>query len=89
MTPTNFPQMTTRFGKPEDWHDEQCKPIGAFVGEIQGGTLDGLQQVVVAWQPSPDEIAEILGGKPVFLTMVGGLAPHFLTTNFEAATHPA
>lgn len=40
-------------------------------------------------QPTEDEIRQIVLGAPIFLTCLGGLPPHFITTNFQQATNPA
>lgn len=89
MTPAPFPESNAVFRRPPDMHEQQCQDVGAYWGEIQGGSLDGQRVVVVAWQPSPEEIAAIQAGKPVFLSTIGGLPPHFLSTDFHTATHPA
>ncbi len=88
MNPTNFPEANAVFGTPKDLAPSQCRAIPAFRGTVDGGSVDGLVFVVVAWQPTPEEIEDIKNGKPVFISMVGGLAPHYLTTDFFAATHP-
>lgn len=85
MTPTNFPQANARFGPPETYDESQIATIYAHNRVIQGGTLDGDTQVIVAWKPSAAEAMEIFQGKPIYLSMIGGLAPHCLTTSFEDA----
>jgi hypothetical protein len=45
--------------------------------------------VVVAWKPTAEELAALNAGAPVFLTTLGGLPPHFITTDFAAATTPS
>lgn len=89
MTPTNFPQANKVFKAPPDLEESQCMPLPAYVGIVRGGSLDGALQVVVAWMPTAEEIEALRRGEPIFLSMMGGLAPHYLTTNFHAATHPA
>lgn len=66
--------------------EEQVKTIPGYIGELQGGNLDGGCVIVVAWKPTPDELIDLAQGKPVFLSCIGGLPPHFLSTSFEAAT---
>lgn len=89
MTPVTFPQQTHIFGKPGSWSDSQCKPVPAYLGQAQGGSVDGIPIVVVAWQPDAEALAKLNSGEPIFLTMCGGLAPHFLSTSFEEAIRPA
>lgn len=89
MTPTIFPQANCRFKAPTDLEESQCMTIDAFKGKVVGGSVDGSDFVVVAWTPTPDELAKLNAGSPIFLSMMGGLAPHFLTTNFDEAIKPA
>jgi len=85
MSPATFPQANIRFGPPPDLDGSQCGTIPAHVCEIQGGNLDGSQAVVVAWLPDPDDLARLQAGHPIYLTMLGGLAPHLLATTFDQA----
>lgn len=89
MTPTNFPESNATFGPPEDLEESQCMQIRAYVGEAKSGSVDVMPFVVVAWMPSLTDLSRLASGQPVYLTMMGGLAPHFLTTTFEEAIRPA
>lgn len=89
MSPTVFPEANTVFGPPSDLEESQCASIPAYVGEAKGGSVDGSKVVVVAWYPTPNERDLIQHGAPIFITMMGGLAPHFLTVSFNEATLPA
>lgn len=89
MNPVNFPESNARFGPPSDLTEEQCKTIFAFMSEVTGGSVDGANMVVTAWKPTPEELEELNAGNPVFLSCLGGLPPHYLTTNFQNATNPA
>lgn len=89
MTPTDFPQSNTTFGPPTDMDQNQCKPVRAHISRVLGGSVDGAIVVVVAWQPSEQDIVRINSGAPVYLSMMGGLYPHFMTTEFEQAVNPA
>ena len=68
--------------------DSQVDPIRAFVGEVAKGSCEGARLVVVAWAPSAEERAAIEAGSLVYLSMIGGLLPHFITTDFANATNP-
>jgi len=89
MTATNFPEANTRYGPPPDLDANQCGTIFAYVGEVRRGSVEGARQVITAWQPDERERAAIAAGSPVFLSCLGGLPPHFLTTNFAEANNPA
>ena len=89
MTPISFPEANARFKAPADLHENQVATIMAYTGPIPGGSMDGEKMVVVAWQPTPGELDALNAGAPVFLTTLGGLPPHFLTTDFTNATKPA
>jgi hypothetical protein len=87
MTPATFPESNRTIGKPADWDESQCGGIRAFVGNLQGGTLDGCPIFVTAWNPTLEEIEAIKNGAKIYLTWCTGvLAPHTVTTNFKAAT---
>jgi len=88
MTPIYFQQANKVFGPPPDMDENQVQRIHAHVAEAASGSCDGSPMVVVAWQPNIHELSDIVSGGPVFLTVIGGLPPHFLTTRFEQAINP-
>lgn len=61
------------------------------MGEIRNAqsNLDGSRFVVVAWKPTPEELNELNNGGMIYLSMLNGLLPHFLTTDFKAAAYEA
>ena len=89
MTPVAFPEANSRYGAPDGLAESQVMTIAAFQHEVQGGSLDGHPQVVVAWMPSPEDLAVLNDGKPLYISMMGGLAPHYPSVDFYQATHPA
>lgn len=70
-------------------HENQVATIHAYSTEAAQGSCDGTPMVVTAWKPTAQEMADIASGTVVFLTCLGGLPPHFLTTRFEQAINPA
>jgi hypothetical protein len=88
MIPIQFPEANTRYGPPPDLAESQCMTIHAYQGTVERGSVEGAAIVVVAWKPSPQEIEAMLAGKPIFLSCLGGLPPHFLSTDFETAINP-
>lgn len=91
MSPTQFPEANTTFGPSADLEESQCFRIPAYRGEVRNpkSSVDGALICVVAWMPTNEEIEALKSGVPVYLSCLGGLPPHFLTTNFEDATNPA
>lgn len=89
MTPVHFPEANTRFGPPHDLAEAQCRTIHAYTGTVERGSVEGAAVVVVAWRPSVVDLVKINAGEPIFLSCIGGLPPHMLTTSFEEATQPA
>ena len=89
MIPLRFPEANTLFGPPEGLAESQVMPIPAYTGKIAGGSMDGSSVVVVAWQPTAEELALLNAGQPLFLSFIGGLPPHFPCLSFQEATHPA
>jgi hypothetical protein len=89
MTPTTFPEANTRFVAPDDLDPSQVMAIPGWRGWAIGGSLDGCPLCVVAWTPTEAERAAIAEGKPIFISLAGGLAPHFPAMSFEEASRPA
>lgn len=89
MSPVKFIEANCYFGPPPDLTSEQVQVIHAWRGESASGSVDGAPMVVTAWQPSEAELADLAAGAPVYLTAMGILQPHFLSTSFATATNPA
>jgi len=82
-----FPESNQVFNPPPDLDPSQCSAAEAFVGVIQQGNLDGHTFVVVAWKPTPEELEELNRGGLIYLSVLGGLPPHFLCTDFKTASY--
>lgn len=82
MIPTQFPQANTHFKAPPGYTEDQVATIPAFVGELEGGNMDGSEAVIVAWQPSPAELELLAKGNPVFIGFLAGVPPHFVCAAF-------
>ena len=89
MNPINFKEANTKFGPPKELAESQCLTIPAHVTRAHGGSVDGAEIVVVAWEPTAEERERIITGSPIFISMIGGLSPHYLTTSFSEAINPA
>ena len=89
MIPAPFPQSNISVVAPNDLDESQCMTIPGYHGRVKGGNLDGATILVVAWQPTEQEIELIKAGGPIYLSFVGGIPPHFPSMSFEEATNPA
>lgn len=87
MTPTKFPESNCLFGPPVEFEESQIGTLHGCKGRASKGNLDGIDFIVTAWQPSPEEIKAIVDGAPIFLTVLwDALPPHLLSTSFSDAT---
>ena len=89
MKPIQFEQANSKMGPPDELVESQCGTVATFKTQIVGGSCDGLPLCVVAWRPDESDIHTLVKGGVVFVSVIGGLPPHFLTTDFHSATHPA
>lgn len=89
MTPEKFPEANITFGPPSELEESQCQSVSGYRGQVQGGSCDGLQQVIVAYRFTQAELEFLMEKKVIYLSMIGELAPHFLSYNFHQASHPA
>lgn len=88
MNSVLFIEANTHLKPPSDLDESQCASIPAYVGQVNGKSCDGAPLIVVAWQPDEQELEDIKLGKPIFLSCLGGIPPHFLCTKFEFAISP-
>lgn len=58
---------TRRIGKSQGY-------LGLCVRDFVFG--NGTPAMATAWQPTPDEIARIVAGAPIYLTILGSAHPH-------------
>jgi hypothetical protein len=89
MNPIKFDECNTFFGPNTEMEDVKCEITPAWVGDAEGGSLDGLRMAVCAYKLDEHELKEILEGGYIYVTMVGGLSMHYMSTNFHDATHPS
>ena len=90
MNPVKFPEANCRFSAPADMAESQVMTIHAYRGVVARGSVEGSAIVVTAWRPTPEELAVLNAGHPLYLSFLGGgLPPHFPTVNFQQAIAPA
>lgn len=67
MTPIPFPADThIIITSPADWDYETHGPCADLHVEVADNVF------ISCWKPSREEVREILGGKPIMLSVVGG-----------------
>lgn len=89
MTPVKFIDANSKFVAPEGYEESQVATISAYVGQAMRGSCEGAKLIVVAWKLDEDELSFLQENKIMYLTMLGGLAPHYLSLTFEQAKNPA
>ena len=47
------------------------KSQGYFGLPLRDEVVDGVPQMVTSWQPTPAEIADLMAGAPIYLTVIG------------------
>lgn len=88
MDPVEMPISNATYGPPAGYQESQVRTVSAYRGEIPGpNSMEGDLFVVVAWKPSEEDLERLRQGGLIYMSMVGGLCPHFLTTNMEEACY--
>jgi hypothetical protein len=65
---------TRELGKPANWNAERDGECGSLA--ILDVTAEGGHNVMMsAWYPTPDEVARIAAGEPVYLSIWGVMHP--------------
>lgn len=73
MIPKHISGATRHLGKPDNWDDAQN---GQCVGlPIKDNVIDNCRYMISAWEPSPEELAAIIGGAPILLYVSGVAHP--------------
>jgi hypothetical protein len=88
MTCVDFPQANKTIARPPSLSEDQCFDARAFVHDIEGGSCNGVLQVVVAWKPDAEDIARLAAGGLIYIGMLGGLSAHSVATDFRDITNP-
>lgn len=89
MNAVNFEQSNCYFGPPPDMAASQVAVIHAYRGTVERGSCEGVGMVITAWKPDEQDLRRLNAGEPIFLTFLGGLPPHMVTTHFDEARNPA
>lgn len=76
MIPGRIERATRHLGAPPGWEPDtagHCAHLA--IRDEQFGSPTGPWGMVSAWEPTPDELARINAGAPIFLTVIGGVHP--------------
>lgn len=80
MQPINFEGSNRHLLKPDDVDEKLCQECDAFHGE----DVDGFPFYLTAWQPSYEDVQAINNGQPVWVKIIGKVAPmHIIFTTDE------
>lgn len=66
-------------GAPPDWNEKRDGWCGGLPVKDQP-TDTGVNQMISAWEPTPDELARLNAGAPVLLWVVGYAHPPVMLT---------
>ena len=65
--------FTRELGKPDGWDNQKHGHCGCLpVKDVESAAGN---QMISAWVPTPDELAKLAAGAPVYLGIVGGVHP--------------
>ncbi len=73
MTPGEIPFSTRALGKPDNWDESkhgQCEVLYIRDRKVQGSRV-----MESAWYPTVEEIAHLVAGRPIILTVWGASHP--------------
>jgi hypothetical protein len=71
----NIEGATRRLGRPRRWTWVQSARDRIATLPVRDEVVDGVPKMVSAWMPTPDEIARIVAGAPVYLSVIGRRHP--------------
>jgi hypothetical protein len=89
MTAIQFSQSNHKFTPPAGMDETQVQTVHPHAGIVKTGPIEGETVVVTAWQPDARELALILAGRPILISFMGGLPPHYPCVDFTAAINPS
>lgn len=74
-----IPNATRVLGAPPDWDEERHGWCGGLAIKDQPGE-GGVNHMISAWEPTPEEMARLAKGAPVLLWVVGTVHPPVMVT---------
>jgi hypothetical protein len=79
MLPGRIPSATRVLGAPPDWNEERDGFCGGLAIQDQPDHK-GLNHMISAWEPTPEELERLAAGAPVLLWVVGHVHPPVMVT---------
>lgn len=79
MNPVDFAQSNRVYTHPKDMTEKDCQDLHV----CQTEDSNGLPLLISVWQPTPQEVGEILLGKPVYLGVIGSQHPPVFVTAID------
>jgi hypothetical protein len=73
MIPIRIQAATRNLGAPPNWTETTDKPCGHL--PIRDEVIDGVPYMTSRWEPTPDELADLIAGGPVELRILGTTHP--------------
>jgi hypothetical protein len=73
MHPGRFEGATRDLGAPAGWDKDKDGPCGSL--PIRDDSHGAYPAMVSAWFPTPEEIAHVVAGAPIHLTVIGAGHP--------------
>src|SRR5690349_11413068 len=73
MIPKRIAGATHNYGAPKDWDPEKSGKCGHLSVRVEDNVYSS------AWEPTPDELALLVNGGSIVLSVVGGQPPVMLT----------
>jgi hypothetical protein len=82
MIPAFIEGATRKLAAPADWNKDEQGVCGALV--VRDEETNAGQFMVSAWEPTPEELAALLGGAKVYLHVMGRSHPPVMLLVGEA-----
>ncbi|WP_298699194.1 hypothetical protein [uncultured Brevundimonas sp.] len=73
MLPIRIAGATRNLGAPADWDPDTSGPCLHL--PIRDEVVEGLPYMTSRWEPTPDELAALIAGRPVELRIIGTTHP--------------
>lgn len=73
MLPIRISGATRNLGAPANWEPETSGPCSHL--PVRDDVIEGLPYMTSRWEPTPDELADLMAGGPLELRILGTAHP--------------